>query len=119
MRELELLVRELFVTVQRKRKTKLNAERVDTVLKSGNQVTQCCCGPIDVEDIGSLKLRQRWDSPITVTACPSPKTNTPRFCERCVAARESMMSTDSSPSGPCPTKGSMLPQRQGPVSDPK
>jgi hypothetical protein len=42
MRELELQVLELLAAVQQERKAKLDAGRVDTVFKVGDQ---CCCGP--------------------------------------------------------------------------
>jgi hypothetical protein len=74
MRELERSVRELLAAAQRERKAKLDAGRVDTVFKVGDQVLLRTQELLDAADIG--KLRPRWDGPFTVTACPSPNAYT-------------------------------------------
>jgi hypothetical protein len=74
MRELELSVRELLAAAQRERKVKLDAGRVDTVFKVGDQVLLRTKELLDAADIG--KLRPRWDGPFTVQACPGPNTYT-------------------------------------------
>ena len=74
MRELEMSVRELLAAAQRERKTKLDAGRVDTVFKVGDQVLLRTKELLDAADIG--KLRPRWDGPFTVQACPGPNAYT-------------------------------------------
>jgi hypothetical protein len=74
MRELELSVRELLAAAQRERKVKLDAGRVDTVFKVGDQVLLRTKELLDAADIG--KLRPRWDGPFTVQACPGPNSYT-------------------------------------------
>jgi hypothetical protein len=74
MRELELQVRELLAAAQQERKAKLDAGRVDTVFKVGDQVLLRTKELLDAADIG--KLRPRWEGPFTVTACPSPNAYT-------------------------------------------
>ena len=59
MRELELTVRELLAAAQRKRKVKLDAGRVDTLFKVGDQVLLQTKELLDAADIG--KLQRRWD----------------------------------------------------------
>jgi hypothetical protein len=53
---------------------KLDAGRVDTVFKVGDQVLLQTKELLDTEDIG--KLLQKWEGPFTVTACPSPNAYT-------------------------------------------
>ena len=67
-------VRELLAAAQAERKAKLNAGRVDTVFRVGDQVLLRTKELLDAADIG--KLRPRWDGPFTVTACPSPNAYT-------------------------------------------
>ena len=74
MREMERTVRELLTAAQQERKAKLDAGRVDTVFKVGDQVLLRTKELLDAADIG--KLRPRWDGPFTVTACPSPNAYT-------------------------------------------
>jgi hypothetical protein len=74
MRELELTVRELLAAAQRERKAKLDAGRVDTVFKVGDQVLLRTKELLDAADIG--KLRPRWDGPFMVTDCPGPNAYT-------------------------------------------
>jgi len=74
MRELELSVRELLAAAQRERKVKLDAGRVDTVFKVGDQVLLRTKELLDAADIG--KLRPRWDGPFTVKACAGPNAYT-------------------------------------------
>jgi hypothetical protein len=59
---------------QQERKAKLDAGRVDTVFKVGDQVLLRTKELLDAADIG--KLRPRWEGPFTVTACPSPNAYT-------------------------------------------
>ncbi len=74
MKAMETTVRELLAAAQAERKAKLDAGRVDTVFKVGDQVLLRTKELLDVADIG--KLRPRWDGPFTVTACPSPNAYT-------------------------------------------
>jgi hypothetical protein len=74
MQEMERTVRELLTAAQQERKAKLDAGRVDTVFKVGDQVLLRTQELLDAADIG--KLRPRWDGPFTVTACPSPNAYT-------------------------------------------
>jgi len=74
MHEMERTVRELLTAAQQERKAKLDAGRVDTVFKVGDQVLLRTQELLDAADIG--KLRPRWDGPFTVTACPSPNAYT-------------------------------------------
>ncbi len=74
MRELELQVRELLAAVQQERRAKLDAGRVDTVFKVGDQVLLRTKELLDAVDIGKLLLR--WEGPFTITACPSPNAYT-------------------------------------------
>ena len=67
-------MRELLAAAQAERKAKLDAGRVDTVFKVGDRVLLRTKELLDAADIG--KLRPRWDSPFTVTACPSPNAYT-------------------------------------------
>jgi hypothetical protein len=59
---------------QRERKAKLDAGRVDTVFKVGDQVLLRTKELLDAADIG--KLRPRWDGPFAVKACPGPNAYT-------------------------------------------
>ena len=74
MRAMEVNVRELLAAAQAEQKAKLDAGRVDTVFKVGDQVLLRTKELLDAADIG--KLRPRWDGPFTVTACPSPNAYT-------------------------------------------
>jgi hypothetical protein len=74
MRDLELQVRELLAAAQQERKAKLDAGRVDTVFKVGDQVLRRTKELLDAADMG--KLRPRWDGSFTVMACPSPNAYT-------------------------------------------
>jgi hypothetical protein len=80
MRDLELMVRELLAVAQQERKAKLDLGRVYTVFKVGDRVLLLTKELLDAADIG--KLRQWWDWPFTVTACPSPNAYT---CARAAA----------------------------------
>jgi hypothetical protein len=73
-RRLERTVHTLLAAAQREREAKLDAGRVDTVFKVGDQVLLRTKELLDAADIG--KLRPRWDGPLTVRACPSPDTCT-------------------------------------------
>ena len=66
MRAMEATVLELLAAAQA---AKLDAGRVDTVLKVGDRVLLWIKELLDAADIG--KLRPRWDGPFTVMACPS------------------------------------------------
>ena len=57
MRELELQVRELLAAAQQERKAKLDAGRVDTVFKVGDQVLLRTKELLDAADIGKLRPR--------------------------------------------------------------
>ena len=74
MRRMERMVRELLLAAQLDRKAKLDAGRVDTVFKVGDQVLLRTKELLDAADIG--KLRPRWDGPFTVIATPSPNAYT-------------------------------------------
>jgi hypothetical protein len=74
MRAMEATVRELLAAAQAARKAKLDAGRVDTVFRIGDQVLLRTKELLDTADIG--KLRPRWDGPFTVVACPSPNAYT-------------------------------------------
>ncbi len=67
-------MRELLAAAQQERKAKLDAGRVDAVLKVGDRVLLRTKELLDAADIG--KLQPRWDDPFTVTACPSPNAYT-------------------------------------------
>ncbi len=71
---MERTVRELLTAAQQERKAKLDAGRVDTVFKAGDQVLLRTQELLDAADIG--KLRPRWDGPFTVTACSTPNAYT-------------------------------------------
>ncbi len=64
----------LLAAAQQERKAKLDAARVDTLFKVGDQVLLQTTELLDAADIG--KLRPRWEGPFTVTACPSAPTPT-------------------------------------------
>ncbi len=66
MRKMERTVRELLAAAQQERIAKLDAGRVDTVLKGGDRVQLRTEERLDAEDKG----------PFAVTACPSPNTYT-------------------------------------------
>ena len=85
MRAIETAVRELLAAAQAERKAKLDAGRVDTLVKVGNRVLLRTKELLDAANIG--KLPPRWDGPFTVAACPSRNAYT-------------MMSTGSSPFSP-------------------
>ncbi len=85
MRELELQVRELLAAAQQERKAKLDAGRVDTVFKVGDQVLLRTKELLDAADIS--KLLPRWEGPFAVTACPAPTPKRSRSRGRCGAAR--------------------------------
>ena len=74
MRAMEATVRELLAAAQTERKARLDAGRVDTVFRVGDQVLLRTKELLDAAEIG--KLRPRWDGPFTVTACPSPNAYT-------------------------------------------
>ena len=74
MRQMERTVRELLLAAQLDRKAKLDAGRVDTVFKIGDQVLLRTKELLDAADIG--KLKPRWDGPFTVMAVPSPNAYT-------------------------------------------
>jgi hypothetical protein len=74
MRQMERTVLELLLAAQLDRKAKLDAGRVDTVFKVGDQVLLRTKELLDVVDIG--KLKPRWDGSFTVTATPSPNAYT-------------------------------------------
>ena len=78
-------VRELLAAAQAERKAKLNAGRVDTVFRVGDQVLLRTKELLDAADIG--KLRPRWDGlPFRVTVTTRcPPTSPCRA--RCAAAR--------------------------------
>ena len=67
-------LRELRAAAQAEREAKLDAGRVDTVFNVGDWVLLRTKELLDAADIG--KLRQGWDGPFTVTACPSPNAYT-------------------------------------------
>jgi hypothetical protein len=69
--EIEATVRELLAAAQAERKAKLDAGRADTVLFVLLRTKEL----LGAADIGKLR-RQRWDDPLTVTACPSPNAYT-------------------------------------------
>ncbi len=64
------------LATQAERKARLDAGRVDTVLKVGDRVLLRTKELLDAADIG--KLRPRWGGPFTVMTCPSPNAYTPR-----------------------------------------
>ena len=77
-----------------------DAGRVDTVFQLGDRVLLRTKELLDAANIG--KLRQRWDGPFTVLACPSPNARTlalPRLT-RCSPTVTSMIASNPSLSVP-------------------
>ncbi len=70
---------------QQERKAKLDAGRVETLLKVGDQVLLRTKELLDAAEIG--KLRPRWEGPFAVKACFSPNACTLALRRRFGAAR--------------------------------
>ncbi len=111
VRDLELTVRELLSAAQQERKAKLDAGRVDTVFKMGDQVLLRTKELLDAADIG--KLLPQWDWPFTVMACPSPNAYTLALQRRMLCSP--MVNVDRLK--PFHTRVD-APPSPGPVSDP-